>query len=366
MIVRVRPTTTSVALLWCLAASPAFAQTICSQAPRVDCRLAGTSLLRLKRSVDDAKSKLAWRWLKGAATSQEDFGDPANTTAYGFCLYDYADGGAQLVTAADIAAGTDWVDKAPRGFAYDDRTGSSDGVTRVELRAGVDRKAKAILSARGPGFPSPAPVDTDLSFAQDPYVVAQLVAADGECWETRFDASATRRNDGRSFRAKQVGSPTRSTTTTTTTTSVTLPPPIRFRIEFGVGDTAGQTIGALVVDVDYAGARGEFVGSGGDIAVSGGTLVCDSLLSLPGSNGDSYGVANDDDVHTLQLGNLWLDAVAPVGPLALWACSFDQTIAGPPPSANDFVVTVSDASRPDASPIIPIPEAFVSAILPLP
>jgi hypothetical protein len=51
-------------------------------------------------TIAGAKRKLTWKWTKGAATSNGDFGLPTGTTAYTLCLF--AGTTNALIGGADI------------------------------------------------------------------------------------------------------------------------------------------------------------------------------------------------------------------------------------------------------------------------
>ena len=53
---------------------------------------------QIKDRADDSKDQLKWKWTKGAATTQPDFGDPLGTTTYALCVYDHTGGVPTLAT----------------------------------------------------------------------------------------------------------------------------------------------------------------------------------------------------------------------------------------------------------------------------
>ena len=56
---------------------------------RTGCQAPGKSILLWNAPADPSKSKLIWKWLKGPATVQADFGDPAGgATAYDLIISD--------------------------------------------------------------------------------------------------------------------------------------------------------------------------------------------------------------------------------------------------------------------------------------
>src|SRR5207248_636262 len=60
-------------------ATPTAAPLVCGAAPRGGCRapaVSGAARLQIRNAAADAKDRLQWKWLKGAATLKADFGDP--------------------------------------------------------------------------------------------------------------------------------------------------------------------------------------------------------------------------------------------------------------------------------------------------
>jgi hypothetical protein len=148
---------------------------------------------------------------------------------------------------------------------------------------------------------------------------------------------------------------TSSTSVTTSSTTTTTGGGTDFAIQFLMGDSGGP-VGALQFSVNYTSAPGGFIGSGADIG-SGGTLQCTR------SAGD-FGSFNDNDLGLMNAAFVSLGGFTSTGSLQIAICNFAST--GPTPVAGDFTITVSDASRPDLSPIVPPPAVTIGTILPLP
>jgi hypothetical protein len=155
-----------------------------------------------------------------------------------------------------------------------------------------------------------------------------------------------------------------STTSVTSSTSVTTSSTTTttggggggdFAIQFILGDSGGP-VGALQFSVNYSAAPGGFIGSGADIA-SGGTLQCTR------SAGD-FGSFNDNDAGLVNAAFVSLGGFSSTGSLQVAICNFAST--GAAPVAGDFTIVVSDASRPDLTPISPPPAVTIGTILPLP
>lgn len=166
----------------------------CPPAPDT-CRLpfvGGKAVLLLKDSGDDLKDKLLWKWIKGAATDKDEFGDPVGTHAYELCIYD----GAGLKSSSTIPAGSLWSEKNT-GFRYRDPAGAAEGIQKILLKAGADEKAKIIVKGRGAGLDMPA-LDTLTS-----PVTVQLRRAGGSvCWGAVYSFPPALKNTSETFKDK--------------------------------------------------------------------------------------------------------------------------------------------------------------------
>lgn len=121
-------------------------------------------------------------------------------------------------------------------------------------------------------------------------------------------------------------------TTTTTTTVPTGGGP--FDVTFRM-DTASSSIGALQFTADYAGAAGEFDGTGP-------TAACTNKVA-----GALFAPNDNDATSKLTLG---LIALSPFSaPLDLVTCTFTAE-AGETPVPGDFVITIDDATDVDGGP----------------
>jgi len=176
--------------------APGTTPAICQPMPQAGCRPALKSLLQIRDNTKDAKDKLLWKWLKGAATPLADFGTPTGATRYSLCLYK----GALPALVAELALpqGASWTAKSTTGYSYAETTASPQGVRAALLESGVQDKAKIILKAGGENLP-----DGLLPVGSATPVVAQLVRADLEtCWEASFDSAAVTSDTATLFKAK--------------------------------------------------------------------------------------------------------------------------------------------------------------------
>lgn len=157
------PTTTPTAIATETAtpnATATPADPVCAATPE-SCRtpvVSGKALLFLKDATGDETDQLAWTWLKGAATSLADFGDPTASDGYALCLYD----GTGLVGTASVPAGGScdgkpcWTAR-PTSFSYANRSLVPDGLQKILLKPGlVDGQAKIVVRGRGARLAMPS------------------------------------------------------------------------------------------------------------------------------------------------------------------------------------------------------------------
>ena len=157
------------------------------------------SLLVLKDSANDANDTLTWQWMKGEATTKTDFGDPLTTTDYTLCLYDETGGVPSLLLSATAPAGGTCAGKpcwkeTKKGFKYQDKERTLDGLAAIVLKEGNDGKARVTARGKGANLVMPAlPLDTK--------VTVQLVNTAGVCWDAEYSTPAIKNQNTR-FRDK--------------------------------------------------------------------------------------------------------------------------------------------------------------------
>jgi len=168
----------------------------CVAAPRMGCRSAGKSILLLKNDPDDSKDKLIWKWIKGDATVQTDFGVPTGTTATALCIY--AGTANSLISDPQVAGGSGWAAISDKGYKFKDSGGAQDGIQKIIEKGGAQGKAKALVKGKGSGLPDP-----NLMPSLGVPVTAQLVnSANNNCFEGVFNMGDVIKNDGVQFKAK--------------------------------------------------------------------------------------------------------------------------------------------------------------------
>ena len=151
--------------------------------------------MAIKNNSDDAKDKLIWKWLKGDATTQADFGVPTGTTAYTLCLY--AGTTSAALGSADIPAGANWAPISDQGYKLNDPSGTPDGIEKAILKGGAAGRAKVQVKGKGANLP-----DVLTGVLPLP-VTAQLVNdTNTVCFEGQYDTADVQKNDGTQFKAK--------------------------------------------------------------------------------------------------------------------------------------------------------------------
>jgi hypothetical protein len=158
------------------------------------CRDAAKTLLLVK-DKGGPRDKLIWKWLKGASTSQAEFGDPTDATSYSLCLY--AGTTQTLVGSASLPPSpAAWAPVGDKGYQYKDKAGTVAGLQRVILKGSDNDRAKIVVKGKGSDLPLPA-----LPLAAP--VRIQLMDGDSEiCWESALDSGDFIANDTATFKAK--------------------------------------------------------------------------------------------------------------------------------------------------------------------
>ncbi len=179
-------------LVW--SGSPALGA--CGSSPESGCKTALKSIALIKNDTSDpTKDKLIFKWIKGAATTQAEFGVPTGTTNYSLCVY--AGTTETLVAEANVPGGANWSAISTKGYKYKEGTGTADGIQKVILKGGDPGKAKALAKGKGANLPDP-------SHPLEEPVLVQLVNDDpsGACFEGEFDGADVIKNDASQFKAK--------------------------------------------------------------------------------------------------------------------------------------------------------------------
>lgn len=159
----------------------------CPFEPRTDClgeAVPSRSKLLIREKADDArKDRINWKLKKGQAMDAADLGDPTLDTHYELCVYVAVADQCWLILHPDALAGPGW--KARKnGFAFKAKRGQHpEGLRKVRLRSGPDRKARVIVKGKGELLDLRAlPVPATAS------ILVQLYNGANQCWSTEFGA----------------------------------------------------------------------------------------------------------------------------------------------------------------------------------
>jgi hypothetical protein len=157
----------------------------CPFEPRTDClgeAIPERSRLLIRERPDDArKDRVFWKLRKGQAIDAADLGNPRQDTSYELCVYVEVADVCWLVLHPDILPGPGW--KAhKRGFSYRAKRGvHPEGIRKLRLRTGADRKARVVLKGQGDLLDLRA-----LPIPPSAEILVQLYNSENQCWSTEF------------------------------------------------------------------------------------------------------------------------------------------------------------------------------------
>ncbi len=174
---------------------------LCGVEPGASCLVDGGSVFLLKQSADPSRSKLKWKWGKGQPFLHEDLGSPQTTTTYELCIYDIVASTPQFLASLALPPNGLWVEKAPKGYSYKNKTLAADGIRKIKIKPGVIDKTKINFDAAGANLPVIAPASMTELFAVEPAITVELVSSDGECWSSDFAINDVKVNKDTQFKA---------------------------------------------------------------------------------------------------------------------------------------------------------------------
>ncbi len=165
----------------------------CGDEPRLECRKSEKSGFALKQPGGKG-NKLTWKWIKGAATSAADLGDPTAAAEYALCLY--AGGRTVATVGTAIPAGAAWKALGAKGYKYSEKSALPDGVAKVLLKAGEEGKTKIIVKGKGAAIPVAAlPADA-------PLLVQLVNSENANCFEDIYAGADLLTSDATEIKAK--------------------------------------------------------------------------------------------------------------------------------------------------------------------
>ncbi|MCC6764317.1 MAG: cellulase family glycosylhydrolase [Deltaproteobacteria bacterium] len=175
----------------------------CGPVPAPGCAqqlTADRGALAMTDATPDAKDRLRWSWIDGAAATTPDFGNPSASTAYRLCVWDETAGVPRLVGSLGVPVGGTCDGKpcwraTSTGFRYRDPGAASDGIRQIVLKAGAAGRSNIQVRGQGSALALPP-----LPFAQASKVTVQLRNdSSPSCWEATYSAPA-RRNEADQFK----------------------------------------------------------------------------------------------------------------------------------------------------------------------
>jgi len=142
------------------------------------CKQSAKNKIQLK---DAATDTLLWKWQVGEETFGLDFGNPAASTQYQFCIYDGPSGNPNLFLGAAVPAGPNWSPQR-NGFIYKSSALTPDGVSIVKLKAGAAGKSHVLVKGKGANL-NLAPLT---SITLPVTVQLKKTGAAPMCWEASY------------------------------------------------------------------------------------------------------------------------------------------------------------------------------------
>jgi len=157
----------------------------CGPIPATGCQGAAAhkALLLVRKGETSAENQLSWKWTSSGTVSVRDFGTPTTSTAYVLCIY----GNAALKMTARALAGRTcgtkpcWKAVGKTGFKYQDKSGTPDGLTGIQLKAGAAGKASIRVKGKGVRVPT-------LSLTT-PVRVQLKRRHTGACWDATYSTA---------------------------------------------------------------------------------------------------------------------------------------------------------------------------------
>jgi hypothetical protein len=170
----------------------------CPFEPRTDCfgeALPQRSALALRENTKNPRrDTIQWKLKKGQAVAPSDLGDPTLDTDYELCVYVAVADVCWLVLHPDALAGEGWQARKS-GFAFKRKRGQhAEGLRKLRLRPGPDRKTRIALRGKGDLLDLRA-----LPVPDGARVLVQLYNGLDRCWSTEFGDSPLRA-DARRFK----------------------------------------------------------------------------------------------------------------------------------------------------------------------
>ena len=180
----------------------------CPLSPLAGCDTPAKSILKLKDKDANGpgdKDQILWKFVKGPAALQSDFGDPLNTASIQLCLYDGTGALALESTVTPPGGICDtkpcWKAISTKGYKYKDKAAAKDGAFKVVLKGNAtDAKTKILFKGKNGnlGFTGGNP----LLDASGTISVRLSNTDNANCWGADFAPVTVIKNTDSLFKAK--------------------------------------------------------------------------------------------------------------------------------------------------------------------
>lgn len=158
---------------------------LCGAAPAGGCVAPGKGVLLVNEKVaGKEKLKVALTKIPTAVTPGQ-FGDPVGgTTTFKVCIYNAADQlkGEYTVARAGQTCGDKpcWSLASDKGYKYNDKIGTADGVVKITPLGGVAGKGKVVVN--GKNVSGSLPLGIAALLQNEPSATVQVLTSDADCF----------------------------------------------------------------------------------------------------------------------------------------------------------------------------------------
>lgn len=175
----------------------------CPDTPKSGCRAALKSQLIYRNDGDDRRDRLTYKWLRGLATSQAEFGNPLTTTQYDLCIYS-GNANNLFVDVNVPASASKWNLLTTKGYKFRDASGAGGGTERILLKGNSSQNSSKILwKGAGADLPDIPPSVLPIPAGGFPLLVQVSGSNSAACFETNFVSSDVVSNGSDGLKIKQ-------------------------------------------------------------------------------------------------------------------------------------------------------------------
>ncbi|MFM8409674.1 MAG: M12 family metallo-peptidase, partial [Alphaproteobacteria bacterium] len=131
-------------------------------APAIVCKRPmspGKAQIQLLDKTNDRNDKVSFKWTRGQATAFGELGSPDTTDDYDLCIYGPSNSfvlGLKAPAGGTCNGRPCWKKADGKSFTYVDNAGDPDGISKLQVVAGPDGRAKAQVTGAGANLGMPA------------------------------------------------------------------------------------------------------------------------------------------------------------------------------------------------------------------